>query len=111
MNGFQDLRGGGVATHMSMIFALLFHQFVFDQLLQEKMLKDSQNVKNVNYIIKGLQRLFEDDLESQNSNFVQIFVLLYKFLEKVEFISINSIFDEFMILFARYYLHYVPTIK
>jgi len=32
VSAFQELRGGGVATHMSMIFALLFHQFFFGKI-------------------------------------------------------------------------------
>ena len=51
---------------MSMIFTLLFHKFLFQQLLDEEdFLNDSKNVKNVNYLMKGLQRLFDEDLEAQ----------------------------------------------
>lgn len=65
INGFQELRGGGVSTQMSMIFAILFHKFYFDHILSENIefLTDSQNVKNTNYLIKGLHRIFEADLE------------------------------------------------
>ena len=68
-------------------------------------------MQNVNYIIKGLRRLFEEDMAKQSALFVEVYVSLYKFLETIDHIYINSIFDEFLLLFTRYYLQYVPFIK
>lgn len=36
INSFQDLRGGGVTTHISMIFTLLFHKYFFSQIKNDK---------------------------------------------------------------------------
>ena len=57
------------------------------------------------------KRRFDEDLENQKVTFVNVFISLYKFLVQVEFLYINSTFDDLLFLISRYYLYYVPTIK
>lgn len=55
--------------------------------------------------------MFDDDLEEQTTSFVSLYLLLFEFVKDLDYVSINGVFDEILIIFSRYYLHYVPTIK
>ena len=94
---------------MSMIFTLLFHEYIFGQITTngdhvnlfnediskvnhkcQDYLSDAKNVRNVNYLIKGLRRLFEEDMTKQSDLFVEVYVSLYKLLETIDRIYINN---------------------
>ena len=61
--------------------------------------------------MKGLQRLFDEDLEAQQTNFVLVYTSLFNYLVDLKHLSIKSVFDEILIMFSRYYLHYIPEMK
>mmetsp|Transcript_36935 Transcript_36935/g.56562 ORF Transcript_36935/g.56562 Transcript_36935/m.56562 type:complete len:80 (+) Transcript_36935:471-710(+) len=64
----------------------------------------------MNYFLKGLSRVFEEDLDAQTSKFKTVFVHLFYFLKDLKFIGVPQFFDELMIMFSRYYILYVPHI-
>ena len=54
INCFEELRGGGVATQVSMIFSMLFHEFIFKQIQKDALYRQDKehlaflaNEKNV----------------------------------------------------------------
>lgn len=58
-----------------------------------------------------MDRLFEQDFNSNGETFMMIYVDLFKFLIDVKYITVPSFFDECLILISRYYLHYIPSLK
>ena len=68
-------------------------------------------LQNFNYLIKGMERLFEEDFNKSKEQYIAIYLCLFKFLSDVKHVSIQTCFEDALILFARYYLHYIPSIK
>ena len=71
---FKQLRTGGVAAHLSMIYALLLQEHI-----QKCWTLSSINmelVKNTNFLLKGLSRIFEEDLLTDKLIFKSSFASL-----------------------------------
>lgn len=57
-----------------------------------------------------MDRLFEEDFNKSKEQYLAIYLNLFTFLSDIKFVTIQSFFEDSLILFARYYLHYIPSI-
>jgi len=62
-------------------------------------------------MIKGLERLFDEDFNKNTEEFMPVYISLYHFLASLDNVIVSSIFEEAFVVFGRYYLHYIPSIR
>jgi hypothetical protein len=99
---FSQMRSQGSSQKESMVFALIFlDSFTIAAADND----DVTMLRNLIYLAKGMERLFESDLSSGHFSYIYVYVLTLKFLGKQ---LPGSLFEQMFLTFCKYYLYYAP---
>ncbi|CDW79661.1 UNKNOWN [Stylonychia lemnae] len=80
------------------------------QCLGNKLQEKEGTQKTMIFLLKGVERLFEDDVKNENYTFKVVYNQLKLFIFKSRFFqdsaACQKLFEEFMMVFCKYFLYY-----